>query len=184
MPLKLSLLVHGEARSLQLERLPAPCDSSIVADSACYKVALVGSSGGHLTHLMALEGWWRRHDRFWVTFDKPDARAALAAERVFWCHFPTNRHLGNLVRNTIVALRVLLRERPNVIISSGAAVAVPFFYLGKALGACTVYLEVYDRIHRRTLTARLVRPVTDRFLVQWPEQVELYPGAELVGEIL
>lgn len=148
------------------------------------KVALVGSSGGHLTHLLALSDWWQRHDRFWVTFDKPDARAALASERTYWCHFPTNRDLGNLLRNTRLAWRVLRSERPDVIVSTGAAVAVPFFFLGKLFGAATVYLEVYDRIDRATLTGRLVRPVTDRMLVQWQEQLALYPGAELVGELL
>jgi len=149
-----------------------------------YKVALVGSSGGHLTHLLALDGWWRKHDRFFVTFDKPDARSALEGERSYWCHYPTNRNLKNLVRNTVLALRVLRRERPDVIVSSGAAVAVPFFYLGKLFGARTVYLEVYDRVDGPTLTGRLVRPVTDRFLVQWPEQLRFYPGAEVVGELL
>lgn len=148
------------------------------------KIALVGSSGGHLTHLLALSDWWRRHDRFWVTFDKKDARAALATERSYWCHFPTNRNFRNLLRNTALAWRVIREERPDVIVSSGAAVAVPFFYIGKLFGCATVYLEVYDRIEHATLTARLVRPVTDRMLVQWEEQQKLYRNTELVGELL
>ncbi|HLU82934.1 MAG TPA: hypothetical protein VKZ43_05985 [Trueperaceae bacterium] len=148
------------------------------------KIALVGSSGGHLTHLLALNDWWEQHDRFWVTFDKPDARAVLEAERTYWCHFPTNRNLRNLLRNTLLAWRVLRQERPDVIVSSGAAVAVPFFYIGKLLGCATVYLEVYDRIEHPTLTARLVQPVTDRMLVQWEEQLTLYRRTELVGELL
>lgn len=148
------------------------------------KIALVGSSGGHLTHLLALRPWWQGHDRFWVTFDKTDARAALEGERIYWCHYPTNRNLKNLLRNSAVAWRVLRRERPDVIVSSGAAVAVPFFYLGRLMGARTVYVEVYDRIASGTVTGKVVRPVTDRFLVQWEEQLRFYPGAEMVGELL
>lgn len=45
------------------------------------KIALVGSSGGHLTHLKQLEPVWHKHDRFWVTFDKPDASSYLTEER-------------------------------------------------------------------------------------------------------
>lgn len=148
------------------------------------RIALVGSSGGHLSHLLALKPWWQEHERFWVTFQKVDAESQLSGEVVFWCHHPTNRHLPNLIRNTWLALRILLRERPQVVVSSGAAVAVPFFYLGKLLGARTVYIEVYDRISSPTLTGRMVRPVTDRFFVQWPEQLKFYKDAELIGEIL
>lgn len=148
------------------------------------KVALVGSSGGHLTHLLLMKSWWDKHERFWVTFDKPDARSALIGERVFWCHHPTNRNLTNLLRNTGLAWRVLSAERPEVIISTGAAVAVPFFVLGRLFGALTVYVEVYDRIDSPTLTGRLVYPIAHRFVVQWPEQQRFYPKAELFGELL
>ncbi|BAX67769.1 UDP-N-acetylglucosamine:LPS N-acetylglucosamine transferase [Latilactobacillus sakei] len=41
------------------------------------KVCLVGSSGGHLTHLYLLKEYWGKHDRIWVTFDKPDAKSRL-----------------------------------------------------------------------------------------------------------
>ena len=36
------------------------------------KVCLVGSSGGHLTHLYMLKPFWKDKDHFWVTFDKED----------------------------------------------------------------------------------------------------------------
>ena len=41
------------------------------------KVCLVGSSGGHLTHLYMLKPFWKNKDRFWVAFDKEDARSKL-----------------------------------------------------------------------------------------------------------
>lgn len=148
------------------------------------KIALVGSSGGHLLQLLVLEQWWSQHDRFWVTFKKEDAISALAGERTYWCHHPTNRNVANLLRNTLLALRILAVERPDVIISSGAAVAVPFFYLGKLFGARTVFLEVYDRIDSATLTGRIVYPVADKVLVQWMEQKLHFPKADYVGELL
>jgi UDP-N-acetylglucosamine:LPS N-acetylglucosamine transferase len=148
------------------------------------RIALVGSSGGHLVQLQALAPAWADVDRFWVTFRTIDAVSTLEGERVYWCYHPTNRSARNLIRNTALALRVLLAERPTHIISTGAAVAVPFFYLGRLLGAVTIYLEVYDRIDSATLTARLVHRVTSHFLVQWPEQLALYPNAEVVGPVL
>lgn len=147
------------------------------------KLCLVGSSGGHLTHLYMLKPFWTTKERFWVTFDKEDARSLLKDEKVYPCYFPTNRNIKNLIRNTFLAIKILRKEKPDVIISSGAAVAVPFFYLGKLFGTKTVYIEVFDRIDKPTLTGKLVYPVTDRFIVQWEEMKKVYPKAINLGSI-
>ena len=119
------------------------------------KVCLVGSSGGHLTHLYMLKPFWENKKRFWVTFDKEDARSLLNGEKVYPCYYPTNRNIKNLIRNTVVAWKVLHKEKPDLIISSGAAVSVPFFYLGKLFGSKLIYIEVFDRIDKPTLTSLL-----------------------------
>jgi len=147
------------------------------------KVCLVGSSGGHLTHLYMLKPFWSEKDRVWVTFDKEDAKSLLEGEQVYHCYFPTNRNIKNLLRNTVVAWRVLRKEKPDLIVSSGAAVAVPFFYRGKLFGAKLVYIEVFDRIDKPTMTGKLVYPITDLFIVEWEEMKKVYPGAVNLGSI-
>ena len=154
-----------------------------VIDKQNLKICLVGSSGGHLTHLYMLKPFWKDKNRFWVTFDKEDARSLLKDEKVYPCYFPTNRNIKNLIRNTFLAIRVLKKEKPDLIISSGAAVAVPFFYLGKLFGTKTIYIEVFDRINKPTLTGKLVYPVTDRFIGQWEEMKKVYPKAINFGSI-
>lgn len=148
------------------------------------KLCLVGSSGGHLTHLYLLKDFWSEFDRFWVTFKKEDAISTLKDEKKYWCHFPTNRNVKNLIKNTILAFKILLKERPDVIISSGAAPAIPFFYIGRLLGAKLIYIEVYDRIDNPTITGRLVYPITHHFIVQWEEQKKFYPKAIYLGGII
>ena len=145
---------------------------------------LVCSSGGHLAQLAALAPWTSRHHRHWVCFDTPDAVSLLRGERVTWAHHPTTRNLLNLLRNLVLAWRLLSRERPDVVLSTGAGTALPFFVVARLRGIPTVYLEVYDRIDSPTLTGRLCRPFTDRMLVQWDEQARLYRGAEVVGVVL
>ena len=145
------------------------------------KICLVGSSGGHLTHLYMLKPYWENKKRFWVTFNKQDANSTLEGEQIYHCYFPTNRNLKNLIKNTFLAIKVLHKEKPDLIISSGAAVAVPFFWLGKLRGAKTVYIEVFDRIDKPTLTGRLVKPVTDKFIVQWDEMKDVYKGSINLG---
>ncbi len=136
-----------------------------------------------MTHLYLLKKFWNDQDRFWVTFDKEDANSLLKGEKKYNCYYPTNRNIKNLIKNTFLAIKVLKKERPDLIISSGAAVAVPFFYIGKLFGAKTVYIEVFDRIDKPTLTGKLVYPITDLFVVQWEEMKQVYPKAVNSGGI-
>lgn len=148
------------------------------------KVCIPTSSGGHLTHMWLLKPVWSRaQDRFWVTFDKEDANSLLNDERVYHCYFPTNRNIPNLIRNTGLAIKILRKERPNLIISSGAAVAVPFFIIGKLMGAKCVYVEVFDRVDKSTLTGRILNRVADLMVVQWPEMLDVYADAHNLGSI-
>lgn len=147
------------------------------------KICLVGSSGGHLMHLYMLKEFWKNKDRFWVTFNKADANSILKDEKKYNCYYPTNRNIKNLIKNTFLALKVISKEKPDLIISSGAAVAVPFFYIGKLFGAKLVYIEVFDRIDKATMTGKLVYHITDKFIVQWQEMEKVYPKAINFGSI-
>lgn len=145
---------------------------------------LVCSSGGHLAQLYRLRPWWQRHERIWVTFAGAQTQSLLDGEAVVPAFSPTTRNIPNAIRNLRLAIRLLRRERPEVLVSDGAGVAFPFFLVGRALGVPTVYLEVYDRISRSTMTGRLCYPLSDLFLLQWPEQTAIYPRGHVIGGLL
>lgn len=148
------------------------------------KVLIACSSGGHLTQALALRDWFNSHDRCWATFPVEDARSRLAGERVYEVHYPTVRNFPNLLRNFALARRVLAVERPDVVFSTGAAIALPFFMLARFFGARTVYLEPVDRISAPGLSGRLVYPFADVFMVQWESMHRFYPDALVVGVVL
>ena len=148
------------------------------------KLCLVASSGGHLLELVGLKAAWETHERLWVTFSKDDARALLAGERVVWAYHPTNRSLKNLMRNLWLAWRMLRRERPDAVISTGAGVGVPFLWVGRMLGIQTVYIESLARIQSLSLSGKLLYPTVHRFFVQWPDLVRQYPRAVYGGRVL
>lgn len=147
------------------------------------KICLVGSSGGHLTHLYMLKPFWINKERFWVTFDKEDAQGLLQGEVMYPCYYPSNRSLKALFINTVKAIKILSKKKPDLIISSGAAVAVPFFWIGKLLGAKTIYIEIFDRIDKPTISGKMCYPVTDKFIVEWEEMKKVYPKAINLGSI-
>lgn len=159
-------------------------DGAAAGGTATGPVLLVGSSGGHLAQLLPLAGLWSQDRVLWVTFPTPDADSQLEGRRVVHCYHPTTRNIPNLVRNGVLAWRLLRSERPSAVVSTGAGVAVPFVLLGRLLGIPTVFIEVYDRIDSATLTGRLCRPFASRVLVQWEEQRRMYPHAIVIGPLL
>jgi UDP-N-acetylglucosamine:LPS N-acetylglucosamine transferase len=147
-------------------------------------ILLVASSGGHLAQLIALQPWYESRERRWVTFQTADASSLLRDEEVVWAHHPTTRNVKNLVRNALLAVKVLRDRDIAAVVTTGAGVALPFVALARLRGIPSVYIEVFDRIDTRTLTARLCRPFLSAFLVQWEEQRRLYPDATVVGQLL
>ncbi|NLM05237.1 MAG: hypothetical protein GX214_09485 [Clostridiales bacterium] len=145
------------------------------------KICFPTSSGGHLTHLLQIKDVWENKERFWVTFKKIDAESALRKEKVYWCYYPTNRNVKNLLKNTFLAIKIIFKERPDLIISTGAAPAIPFFYIGKIFGAKLIYIEVYDRIDLPTLSGKIIYPICDEFIIQWEEQRKYYKDSKLLG---
>lgn len=144
---------------------------------------LVCSTGGHLLQLVALRETWERFERAWVTFDKSDARSLLRGERVFYAHGPTNRSIKNLLRNLVVAWRLVSRLRPRVVLTTGAGIAVPFAWVARLRGARVVYVESLARIEGPSLTYRLIAPIASRRYVQWPELAETLPNARFAGNV-
>jgi UDP-N-acetylglucosamine:LPS N-acetylglucosamine transferase len=147
------------------------------------RALLVASAGGHLQQLIWMAPWWRQHDRLWVTFDTLDARGMLAGERIVFAAHPTNRSVGNAVRNLRLARRVLAEERPDVVVSTGAGVAVPFLLAARVAGVATVFVEPFDRVDGPSLTGRLVAPMVDCVVLQRREQLAFHPRGVLLGPV-
>jgi len=131
-----------------------------------------------------LSSWWKKYERCWVTFRKEDALSLLTDEKVYWAYFPTNRNLKNMLLNTFLAWKILRKEQPDVIVSSGAGIAVPFFWIGRLLGMKLVYIEAIERIETPTITGKMVYPITDLFVLQWDEQKKFYPKGTVLGQLL
>lgn len=119
--------------------------------------------------MLALEPAWRDLERVWVTLPAADTRALLASEDAIFAHSPTNRSLKKLVLNFVLAVQVVVRRRPDVILSTGGGVTVPFFLVGKLIGARLIYVESLTRVTGPSLSGKLVYFLSDRFFVQWPE---------------
>lgn len=144
-------------------------------------VLLIADPGGHLYELAALNNVWSQFSHAWVTVDGADV-SVLTGERVFYARGPTRRNVKNFVRNAFVAVRLIRRLRPRVIVATGAGLAVPFLWVGRLLGVRVLFLECSGRVDL-SLSGRLVAPIVHRLYVQWPEAVPLARRAVYLGSV-
>lgn len=160
-------------RRLGFRRVRGPAES----------VLFVCSGGGHLQQMIELEPACEGMRTSWVTLHGPDTEYLLRDRDVVYAHGPTNRDVWMLLRNLPLAWRTIRAQDPDTILSTGAGVAVPFFWLGRVLGRRCVYVESLTRLDSESLTAKLVYPFASAIFVQWPEAV-LRRKHRYVGSIL
>ncbi len=147
------------------------------------KLLLVCTNGGHFSTMMGLKKFWSDYSREWVTHVRADTEQLLGQEHVYWIERQDARDLRMAVINFFKALLILRRSRPDLLISTGAALAVPFVLASKLLGIKTVFVESISRSSDLSLTGKLVNYLADEFYVQWPECTKLYPKAQYKGVV-
>lgn len=119
---------------------------------------LVASTGGHLKELYHLYGRLAGIDGpyRWVTFDTPQSRSLLDGEAVDFVPFVGGRDPLNVLRNGENAARIFRNREIDTVVSTGSAVALPYFALGRARRLSCHYIESAARIDGPSLTGRLI----------------------------
>ena len=134
------------------------------------KICLVCSHGGHLTEILHFKEAFEGHETFFITYDSARTREL---ERKYLL-----RNIGkNPLLMTVALLstfRILLKEKPALIISTGSEIAIPAFYLAKIFRIKTIFIETWTRVIQPSGTGRVVYPVSDVFLVQWERLLPEY----------
>lgn len=132
---------------------------------------LVASTGGHLKELHHLYGRLAGIGGpfRWVTFNTPQSRSLLEGEAVDFVPFVGGRDPLNVARNLRQARRIFREHRIDVVVSTGSAVALPYFAVGRARRLPCHYVESAARIDGPSLTGRLISRIPGVLLyAQYP----------------
>jgi UDP-N-acetylglucosamine:LPS N-acetylglucosamine transferase len=135
------------------------------------KIGLICSQGGHLTEILQILEAFAAHQIFFATYYS----AREEDLRKLGPLYLTNNIGTNGIRMLqacLWSLKILMVERPGAIVSTGAEIAIPFFYWSKVFGIRTIYIESYCRVDNLSITGRLTYPIADQFWVQWPQLLE------------
>ncbi|ABX07724.1 Oligosaccharide biosynthesis protein Alg14 like (plasmid) [Herpetosiphon aurantiacus DSM 785] len=148
------------------------------------KIGIICSHGGHWTETRHIFAAFEGYDRFIATYMSARAADVQQVGRAYFTQ-DIGRNPYRMARTFVWAATVLRKERPQVLISMGAEIAIPFFYLGKLFGCKTIFIESWCRVTSVSQTGKLVYPVSDVFFVQWPQLCPIAgKKAQFAGAIL
>lgn len=152
------------------------------------RICLAGSGGGHVRQLLDLESVWSAHDAFFLTEDTALGQSVAEKHRT---HFVTHVAVGQArlgapgkmfigaVRNFFQSAKAILKERPDVLISTGAGAMFFGVVWARLLGANVVVIDSFARFDRPSLFARIAAPLAHRKVVQSRALSQYFPDAKV-----
>jgi UDP-N-acetylglucosamine:LPS N-acetylglucosamine transferase len=155
----------------------------MIANTNLY-ICLTASAGGHTSQLLRLTEGWKGYDTFCVTTSDVVQERFQEHGKVYVVGECNRQHPIRVAKVLIQCMSVVFKERPDVVITTGAAAGCMVCIMGKLLGAKIVWIDSIANISRLSLSGRIVRPFADLFLTQWPELASKSCHVYYVGAII
>ncbi|MEM5830888.1 MAG: PssD/Cps14F family polysaccharide biosynthesis glycosyltransferase [Candidatus Aenigmatarchaeota archaeon] len=147
------------------------------------KICIACSAGGHLVEASRFLPIIKKYEYFFVTFRKKQSEDLLKSEKKYFIINP-KRNLFKLFINFLQSLRIWMKEKPKIIISTGAGAALPMCLVGKFFGSKIIFVETLAAVFKPSLSGRLIYPISDLFIVQWKQNLKFYKKAIYGGNLI
>ncbi len=139
------------------------------------KICLVSSSGGHWEQLRKLQPLIDKYDGFYVT-----EKTHFEADAKYLMHQTDLKDKMMIIKmmiNTIRTMYIWIKERPDIVITTGTIVAYPFYLLSIVFKKKFIFIETFGRANMPTVAGRMMEKHSDLFIVQWETQKKFYKKA-------
>lgn len=146
------------------------------------RVLAVASAGGHWVQLQRLRPALDEYDVAFMTTNA-GYRSEAAPHRFYVVNDASRWNKVGLVQMALRIFVIVLRERPDIVISTGAACGYFSIRAGKWMGARTIWIDSIANIDELSMAGQLVRPYTDLWLTQWPHLASP-DGPRYMGTVL
>lgn len=149
------------------------------------KICFAASSGGHYEQLMMLKPLMKKYDSFVLT-EKTKYDSTEKNEKTYYLKQVNRRESVFLIRmleNLFRSISIYIKERPDIVISTGVLAMIPMCIIAKLCGKKLIYIESFAKVTSATETGKLMYHFADQFYVQWKSMLKIYPKAIYVGGI-
>ena len=140
------------------------------------KICFVSSSGGHWEQLQKLKPLADKYEGFFVT-EKTQFDAPLASYFMMQTDLKDKLMPFKMLVNSVKALKIWIKEKPDLIITTGTMVAYPFYLLSVICKKKFIFIETFGRANMPTVAGKLMEKHSDLFIVQWETQKKHYQKA-------
>ena len=135
------------------------------------RILAIASGGGHWVQLRRLMPAFEGFEVAFVsTFDH--YATEVAGHRYYVVPNASRFALGGFLPGARRALQILWSERPDAVITTGAAPMLVFLLLGRLMGARTLWLDSLANPERMSSSGRIARYIAHQTVSQWPEVAE------------
>lgn len=142
------------------------------------KVCIISSCGGHLTEVRSLIVCYQHFEHFYVINDPIDLPDDMLNKTYFIAH--SERDLKFFL-NFYEAIKILLIEKPDVLLSTGAGLVVPFAIICFFTKIKIIFIETMACVERPSMTGRIMYYLSDYFYYQWPQLSKYYSKGKYGG---
>ena len=153
------------------------------------RVLFIASTGGHLKELMQLESMFDNYDFNLIT-EKTKSNLWLKDKyknKVYYMVYGTKDHMltypFKFLWNCIKSVFLYFKLHPDYIVTTGTHTAVPICFFSKIFGTKVIYIETFANMTTKTMSGKMIYPISDEFIVQWESMLKLYPVATYGGWI-
>ena len=152
------------------------------------KVLFVSSTGGHLTELLRLEPLFKEYNYLLVT-EATDTTKDMSKKYnmdylMYGSRFYPFKYIFVVIYNIFKCLKILLKFKPDTIVSTGAHTGGIMCFIGKLFKAKIIYIETLAKIDSLSITGKNVYKIADKFYVQWKSLADKYEKAEYIGRLM
>lgn len=137
-----------------------------------------------MSQLLKLTDSWSGYEAVYITTTDVVRNKVRKLSRVYVVGECNHQSPIRVIKVLLRCIKIVYRERPDVVISTGAAAGCITCFLGKLMGAKIIWVDSITNVERISLSGRMVMYIADLFLVQWPELAEQYSNVEYVGAVI
>ena len=149
------------------------------------KICFAASSGGHFEQLLMLKPLMKEYDSFIITENTPYGTSIndIKVYKLQQVNRKEKLFPLRMIANSFQSLGIFIKERPNIIICTGVLATIPMCLLVKIFRGKLIFIESFAKVTSPTETGKLMYKFADKFYVQWPQMLEVYPDATYLGGI-
>lgn len=145
-------------------------------------ILIISSCGGHLFEIKEFKKIYEKFNHRYILNDKIKLESDMQNITTFVTH--SERDCKILI-NFYEAFIFLKKYKPQILLSTGAGIIVPFSIIGKLFfNTKTIYIETVASINQPSLTGKIMKYLADDIFYQWKSLNKFFPNGRYIGSII